>query len=192
MQKIQITIAILATWLTLAPASFADFTIDPPHEAEPEEGACSAVPTRKSHDSGPQSNLTVDPNVPAPPLPEPNRNVDSYMSIDGSPTYVKGEDGRLRSSSQAAVELNNEAIRRMNEGRHDEARPMLEKARELMGEAPESPVVEETSMEKYNRNVINQNANTVFKYDANRYDKSADRPSVQDVIDSLEPSPESP
>ncbi len=56
-----------------------------------------------------------------------------------------------------------------------------------MGDAPEGPVFEETQLGKYNRNVINQNSDTVFKYDANRYDKSGDQPSVQDVINTYDP-----
>lgn len=178
----QITIALLAAWFCLSPTCRAEFTMEMSSDAkqsqcdQPNEGACSEIPSR-----------TGEPNVPAPSLPEPNRNVDSYMSIDGSPDVVQGDDGRLRSGAQAAVELNNEAVRRMNEGRHDEAKPMFEKARELMGDAPDSPVFEETQLGKYNRNVINQNSDTVFKYDANRYDKSGDQPSVQDVINTYDP-----
>ncbi|MBX9877428.1 MAG: hypothetical protein K2Y22_03140 [Candidatus Obscuribacterales bacterium] len=179
--------ALMATWLVFTPCCRAEFTLEMGNEGkeatqEPAEGACSEIPQRKS------SCQMSEPNVQAPSLPEPNRNVESYMNVDGSQQYVKGDDGRLRSVGQAAVELNNEAVRRMNEGRHDEARPLFEKAREIMGEAPEGPCVEETQLEKFNRNVINQNNDTVFKYDASRYDKSADRPSVQDVLNAVEPS----
>lgn len=181
-------IALMATWLVLTPCR-AEFTMEMSNEGkeatqEPAEGACSEIPQRRS------SGQTAEPNVPAPPLPEPNRNVESYMNIDGSQQYVKGDDGRLRSASQAAVELNNEAVRRLKEGRDDEAKPLLEKAQEIMGEAPEGPCIEETQLEKFNRNVIHQNNDTVFKYDANRYDKSGDRPSAHDVLDALEPGGE--
>ncbi|MBX9771261.1 MAG: hypothetical protein K2X29_07810, partial [Candidatus Obscuribacterales bacterium] len=168
----QITIALLASWFCLSPNCQAEFTMEMSSDAkqsqcdQPSEGACSEIPSRTGY---------TEPNVQAPSLPEPNRNVDSYMSIDGSPDVVRGDDGRLRSGAQAAVELNNEAVRRMNEGRHDEAKPMFEKARELMGDAPEGPVFEETQLGKYNRNVINQNSDTVFKYDGNRYNKSGDQ-----------------
>lgn len=178
--------AVLTASFVLTPGARAEFTLEMANDGkqsceEPSEGACSEIPSRKN------PSQVGEPNVQAPALPEPNRNVDSYMSIDGSQHYVKGEDGRLRSTDQAAVELNNEAVRRMNEGRYDEAKPMFEKAREIMGDAPEGPIFEETSLNKFNRNVIHQNADTVFKYDRNRYDKSGDQPSVQDVINSLEP-----
>ncbi len=177
--------ALMATWLVLTPCCRAEFTLEMSNEGkeatqEPAEGACSEIPQKKS-------SQISEPNVQAPTLPEPNRNVESYMNVDGSQQYVKGDDGRLRSTGQAAVELNNEAVRRMNEGRHEEAKPLLEKAREIMGEAPEGPCVEETQLEKFNRNVINQNNDTVFKYNASRYDKSGDRPSAQDVLNALEP-----
>lgn len=183
----QITIALLALWFSLSPICRAEFTMEMKSETEPSqcteptEGSCSEVPWKK------EAHEATEPNVQAPTLPPPNRNVDSYMDIDNSTPYVKGDDGLLRSKEQAAVELNNEAVRRMNEGRHDEATPMFEKAREIMGDAPEGPCFEETSLEKFNRNVINQNNDTVFKYDANRYDKTGNQPSVQDVINSLEP-----
>lgn len=185
MRSIAIITAALAVWLLLSPNCQAEFTLEMRNEGnhceEPSEGSCSEIPWRKT------SSESSGVNVPAPTLPESNHNVDSYMGIDGSPDVVKGEDGKLRSGAQAATELNNEAVRRMNEGKFDEAKSMLEKAKEIMGEAPEGPCFEETQLNKFNRNVINQNVDTVYKYDADRYDKSSQHPSVEDVMNSLEP-----
>lgn len=187
----KLIIALVAAWISLTPSCRAEFTLEMQSSAgekqcsDQQEGACSEVPWQSKQGDAMQRN------VPAPTLPEPNRNVDSYMNIDGSPLVVRGEDGRLRSSAQAATELNNEAVRRMKEGREDEAKPMFEKARELMGDAPEGPCFEEGQLNKFNRGVINQNTDTVFKYDADRYNKSGNQPSVQDVMNTYDSGSES-